>query len=218
MSTTRGPGPIHSFDIETDTSGGGGLEPLHAEIISIAVWTYHPNDDGPEDGQNGGTGVVFAGMPESEILEAFSSYVTDLRAGIMAGWNSSVFDLAYLATRSEITGVTLPIKLTPDPSIQPKYGFTPPHTTAYRATIAAHRHLDVCWPYRGVAERLGVKWSLKPVCQAVGIHMIEVDRESMHLLTEDELRAYNLSDVRGTAMLAAMLGTAITTYIDEVTI
>jgi DNA polymerase elongation subunit (family B) len=148
------------------------------------------------------------------MLVELGRLIGRLPVGIVVGWNSALFDLPFLATRAEALGVELPIRLVPDPAIIPKHDFTPPHTCGYRAEIGHHQHADIAYAYQLEAQRLGVKWALKPVAKACGIEVIEVDRERMHDLSADELAAYNLSDARATSLLAERLDCWIAEWLD----
>jgi hypothetical protein len=219
------PSQILALDIETSTepvvgpesvSGladyNPGLNPLLGFITEIAI-----------KGQNADDDVVFDGA-EASILARTDAHLTSLPAGLIATWNGGPFDLPFIATRVAImdpwgTG-TYGMALSHQDGLKPKYDALPGHGTkvpgldgelghsgVYSATWTAlggtrHAHLDVSYAYKGFAEQYGIKFGLKPVCEALGIPMIEVDRERMHLLSEDERRAYVLSDVNGTRLLA----------------
>ena len=191
---------VYGLDIETDTSING-LDPRVARVTSIAIWS--------PDAQR-----CLVAQEERELLIAFGQLLLDCPPGIVVGWNSSCFDLPFLATRAERCGVELPIRLVADPGIQPKYGFTPPHDSGYRTEIAHHQHADIAYAYKAEARRLGVAWSLKPVAKALGIEVVEVDRERVHELSIAELNAYNLSDARATYLLAQRLDWQIAVWLD----
>ena len=55
------------------------------------------------------------------------------------------------------------------------------------------------------ADEHGVKHSLKPVCAAHGVDMVELDRTRLHEYTPAERAAYALSDSRGTRALTLRL-------------
>ena len=193
--------PVYGFDIETDTTVNG-LDPRVSQVTSVAIWSLTEQR-------------CIADVDERELLFELARLVESLPAGIMAGWNSAVFNLPFLATRAELLGISLPFTLVPDPAITPKYGFTPPHTSGYRARVGEHVHADIAYAYKLDASWLGVSWSLKPVARAFGIQMVEVDRERMHELSADELVAYNLSDARGTCLLARGLGDRLAGWLDS---
>ena len=194
--------PVYGFDIETDTTVNG-LDPRVSRVISVAIWSLIEQH-------------CVAGEDERELLFELARLVDRLPAGIMAGWNSAVFDLPFLATRAEALGVELPFTLVPDPTIVPKYDFTPPHACGYRAYVGRHVHADIAYAYKLDASQFGVSWSLKPVARAFGgIEMVEVDRGRMQELSADELAAYNLSDARGTCLLARGLGDRLADWLDS---
>ena len=193
--------PVYGFDIETDTSTNG-LDPRVSRVTSFAIWSLTEKH-------------CVADADERELLCELARLVDRLPGGIMAGWNSAVFDLPFLATRAGLLGISLPFTLIPDPAITPKYDFTPPHTCGYRAYVGEHVHADIAYAYKLDAHRLGVSWSLKPVARAFGVQMVEVDRERMQELSADELAAYNLSDARGTCLLARGLGDRLAGWLDS---
>lgn len=191
---------IFGFDIETDTTTNG-LDPRVSRVTSIAVWSPTAQ-------------CCITEEDESVLLTGFARVLTDLRPGVVVGWNSSCFDLPFLATRAEHCGVELPIRLVADPGIRPKYGFTPPHSSGYRAEVAHHQHVDVAYAYQDIAASLGVAWSLKPVARALGIEVLEVDRERMHELSPAAIASYNVSDARATCLLATRLDWRLAEWLD----
>jgi hypothetical protein len=206
---------VYGFDIETlndEERGFNGLDPARSQITEIAVAT--------DESINGG-GEVFQG-PESKILNDFSTFVRSLRPGLMTGWNSSFFDGPFIDDRFAVVSqwadwgtVQPPITLIPQPSLQPKYQAMPGHSTPqnpgggysllFPAAGGVHAHLDVAQAYREFADEHGIKWGLKPVCEAYGIKMVELDRTRLHEYTPDEVHDYVLSDGRGTRALALRL-------------
>lgn len=187
--------PLYALDIETDTSGGGGLDPRSAGVVSAALmdeaeeWWYFTADPGP-------------GTEEARLLAEMDAVLATLPPGLLVGWNTSVFDLPFLVDRSKASGVTLGVELSPDSSIVPKYDPLPGHDGGYQATWHGHRSLDIAYELRDWCAEHGVVWSLKPCARAHGIEVVEVDREAVHLLPAEALRVYNLSDVRATLVLA----------------
>lgn len=200
---------IYALDIETDTSGQpidgvpAGLDPRNARITEIAV-------------ADASGGRVFEHRSEATMLGSADDYLRSLEPGLIVTWNGSHFDLPYLhdrAVRADVADPGLGLRLIPQPALRPKYGYLPGHAVGYggvwersaRRPYLVHQMLDVSYAYRETAQRLGVKWSLKPVCEALGIPMIVVDRERMHELTPQERAAYAMSDVNGTRELAIRL-------------
>lgn len=194
---------IYGFDIETDTTING-LDPRVSKVVSMAL--YSPNYS-----------IVIDGGTEVERLARLAEVAANLpRGSLIATWNGSVFDFPFLATRALITGVRLGIEMQADPGITPKYEFTPPHTSGYRVRFAGHPHADIAYAYQEYAATVGVTWSLKPVCAALGIEMVKVDASKIHELSSEELAVYNMSDVRGTHQAAELLGTSLDLYVDEI--
>jgi DNA polymerase elongation subunit (family B) len=189
------------FDIETDTATSG-LDPRVSAVISIAIWS-------PE------LQVVLAGEPEWQLLFQFARLLDGMAPGVALGWNSSVFDVPFISTRAGLCGVDMGWRMVPDATIVPKYNFTPPHTTGYRVMLGRHHHADISYAYQAHAAALDIHNGLKPVCRSLGIEMIEVDREHTHLLSADELAAYNLSDSRGTCLLGERLGPELEHWVDR---
>lgn len=194
--------PLYGLDIETDTSvseserAAGitqkGLDPVFAGVTDIAISGI-------------GWEKVFTG-PEREIFVEFERFLKGLVPGVLVTWNGAAFDLPFLKERYRRLGVEESLRLEYDPSLEVKYEPLPGHPGAYRGSWGAHEHADISHPYKAVAERLGVKHSLKPVYVAVtGERPIEVDRENMHLLSDADRVAYGASDVRITRDLALRL-------------
>lgn len=190
---------VYALDIETDTSGGGGLDPATARITSVAISGSRFDE-------------VFADGDEATLLTGLWNYIAKLPAGLIATWNGAFFDLPFLVARNQLNTIgALDSGMTTwdIPGLTPKYSPLPGRKHALAATWlgvdGTHSHLDVAFPYRRTAHEHGVPWSLKPVCRALEIDMIEVDRANMHLLTAEEERAYVSSDADGTRQLAVSL-------------
>lgn len=196
----------YAADIETDTNEQAdgqryGLEPLKSGITEIA---FSCDTSVMSEG-----GTVFAtddGMAEADVIIGFDQMLYELDPGVLFTWNGSFFDLPFILTRSEILGITQHMHLHAQPGLKPKYTPTAPHTGGYSATwgtkgVMPHQHFDIMRAYERAAKLLDAKWSLKPVAEAYGLEMINVDRERMDLLTPAERRAYALSDSSGTRKL-----------------
>lgn len=198
--------PYYGVDIETDTTANG-LDPSVAEIVSIALWSPDVSE-------------VIAGGTECERIERFVELLDSLPDGVAVTWNGSVFDVPFIEDRARMNGVATGFVLQADPAIIPKYDFLPGHTSGYRARLRRHRHADIAYAYRGYAmDHLEPKgWSLKPVARALGIEMVEVDRARVHELSPEEVASYNLSDARGTYLLAERLGKRLASYTDNVAV
>lgn len=201
---------IYALDLETDTSGGGGLDPQTAGITECALTT------------GDGDTVLSAAGDETGMLIALDDTLAALPPGLIVTWNGTFFDLPFLRTRTSIRRRACDpaakrlrdfgMQLIPQPDLHPRYDYLNGHACGYTAVWqrrdhrdAPHQHLDVSFAYRQVADALGVRSGLKPVARALGIEVIEVDRARMHLLTDAERIAYASSDTRATRELALRL-------------
>ena len=191
---------ILALDIETDsaavtdTGGPAALDPRVAGVLSVAVWD-----------SVSGYAEYFSGN-ERHILEDLDRYITGRRDGVLVTWNGANFDLPFLATRFAHHGIDNSLKLRPAEDRPAKYVPCPGgHSGGYRANWGMRDHVDIAYPYQARARSLGVAWSLKPVATALRIDMVVVDAAQSAELSEDQLREYNVSDVRGTAALAERL-------------
>lgn len=200
LAQQRRPGLI-GLDIETDTSGGGGLDPTSAGVTAVAVSTVVGM------GQEASLSTtVFSGGGERSLLQKVEAHVRELPAGIIVTWNGSCFDLPFLADRMRLHGVDTALRLSPDPMVVVKYAPLPGHQGGYRARWGAHQHVDVAGLYRAFALEHGLAWSLKPVARAVlGVKPIEVDRSAVHQLSDEALVRYNASDAVVTLALGARI-------------
>ena len=125
---------------------------------------------------------IFVG-PERPILWRWTTGCGCWRPGILATWNGAAFDLPFLADRAAACGVTLGLRLAPDPTVTLRHGPLAGHEGAYRASWYAHRHVDGYRMYRGdVGRVLGMSCSLKAIARVVGLTPVEVDRERIHEL------------------------------------
>jgi len=194
---------LYALDIETDTTVDG-LDPRVAEVVTMALW----GDD---------VELVIDGGSESKRLSALAEALSDLEPGVILTWNGQVFDLPFLASRARVNNVKLGLELQRDALIVPKYTFTPGHACGYRARWGQHAHADLAYAYKTYAAKAGVTWSLKPVCESLGIAMVKVDASAIHLLSATLLAEYNLSDVNGTHQLGLHLGVDLAKWIDVLT-
>jgi DNA polymerase elongation subunit (family B) len=179
--------PVYGLDIETDTTTDG-LDPDRSAVVAIALV-------GPDSTH------VFDG-PEASSLRALDDTLRDLPDGIVATWNGAAFDLPFLARRAARSGTRLGLELALDPSIAMRSDAMPGETGAYRARWFGHVHLDGYRLYRAdVGRLLGLSCGLKPMARLVGLDPVQVDRASLHELSDDEVRAYVASDARVTREL-----------------
>lgn len=198
-----------ALDIETDTEAEpfedgvpAGLDPRAGAITSIALYSA--------DGS-----VVFDDTNEARMLTMFRSWLAMHDPSVIVTWNGSCFDLPYLVDRARVHGIYTGIYLVPSEDRPPKYSALPGHDGGYEARIGGHHHVDVAYAYKQWAIDNDVAWSLKPVCKANGIDMVEVDREHVASLSIAERMAYNLSDTVGTLELANALGGRIHLFVDH---
>lgn len=192
---------VYAVDIETDTSGGFGLDPTRGGITEIDIAAAHSVLPGG--------GATLSGA-EPAILAGLQEVLRELPPGLLATWNGIFFDWPFIATRAAMNGVYLGLRLTPNADLRPKYDYLPGHAIGYDVAWTGnsegndwgHAHLDVSLPYKTYAATAGVPWGLKPVARSLGIDMIELDRARMHEYTSAEIAAYVRSDTRGTRLLA----------------
>lgn len=190
---------IAALDIETDTSGGGGLDPSTSAVTTVAVAASN--------------GAVFARSadPDDEvdvIGDLMDFFMTLPTGSIVVTWNGASFDAPFLHDRAGRYGLD-PVRLVPSASRPPKYQPLPGHQGGYRVTFGDRLdHVDLSYLYRAWADRQGVRWSLKPVAEANGISMIETDASRVHDLADAARTAYCLSDAAGTLELARKLSVA----------
>lgn len=184
---------LYGLDIETDTRTDG-LDPSVAAVTAVAV----ASADGP---------VVFTGA-EHRILAGFAGWLSDpaVLPGVVVTWNGAAFDLPFLASRAAHNGISLALRLAPDPAFPLKYPPAVGWPHAVRATVGPHGHCDLMPLWRPWAAEHGIPAGLKAVAAAVGIEMIEVDRTRIHALTAGELADYVASDAVGTLALARRSG------------
>lgn len=201
---------LYALDIETDTSPGrnrcaldlpAGLDPCCSAVISVAVRDTAARRSEYFSIDDLGSEVA--------VLTALDQFLRDAPEGVVVTWNGANFDLPYLATRYERCGYGSALRIAPTDDRPPKYEPLPSRNPlGYIAAWGQHRHIDVAFAYAEFAAAHDVKWSLKPVALAAGIDMVTVDASAVDSLSPAELRDYNVSDVIGTAALAARLDAA----------
>lgn len=188
-----------ALDIETDNSEGYGLDPTHAQIISIAlvshagaVWFQAARDFGQE----------------GELLSSFGQFLIDNTVGdLIVTWNGGAFDWPFLTTRMARHWIMPPWELTDHPTRQPKYeplrGFDGVQSVE---TKFGAKHLDMAYVLdKKWAEDHNVSWSLKPVAECLGFrdHRLDMMRgETAHAEDPHMLAAYNIHDALITLRLA----------------
>ncbi|MFQ5556350.1 MAG: hypothetical protein ACE5GB_02405 [Acidimicrobiales bacterium] len=142
-----------------------------------------------------GLELVFDG-PETQLLIELDRAVAGLAPGVLVTWNGSGFDLPFLADRARLGGVSLGLRLRPDPFLRGRADPLPGHECGYRASWHQHRHLDGYRLYRGDVGAIGMSCGLKPLARYVGLAVVEVDREAIHELSAGTRRCYVASDAR----------------------
>ena len=189
--------PLYGFDIETT-----GLRWDQAQVTTFAIYgadvsVVHKDDD------------------EEALLHALLSAFNELDPGTVVTWNGAVFDGPFVAGRLMEHTLYGSFRLAPNFAITPKYepqpGFAPiGFDPIFCAHIGEHAHLDIAYGYwRRWAEDNDVHWALKPVARAVGLDVIEVDREHMDSLSEQERSAYCLSDAKAAYRLAEIAASEV---------
>ncbi|MEM9033448.1 MAG: 3'-5' exonuclease [Actinomycetota bacterium] len=194
-------GPVlHGLDIETDTSCDG-LDPRVSEIVAIAVSSDHGD-------------AVFSNASERELLEATDEHLAHCATGVLVTWNGAAFDLPFLASRAEVHGLELGLRLAVDPRLAVRTAL-PGHDGAYRAAWHSHRHLDAYRVWRNDLHRLvDMSCSLKAVARLTGLRPVEVDRERVHELSAEVLDDYVASDARLARLLAERRWSTAEPFID----
>lgn len=197
-----------SWDIETDTSGGYGLDPSNGGIASIAAGFYRFAEQDQASGKPALRDPFYGyvgdgGVREDELLLDFDRWLSSLPTCHLIGWNTVCFDAPFCAKRAELAQVDVDLWMS--------------YTSAYR-----HRNPNCLGVYGGYDHRWGrhtgldlsfdgyekswreehkVGGSLDDVAGHFGMTPIKVDRTKIHELSAEELRAYNMSDVATVAEL-----------------
>lgn len=207
-----------------------GLDPLLGFITETVVATGDPETERVFTGGSRGDEVAILRGLDQHLAGGLG---IDLPAGLIATWGGANFDLPFVHTRALLTmpygnpdrdplavyGLRIvhtdfmapkypPIRgHGPDwPGLDGRLGHSGSYTGFWRTNGGGkHAHLDIAPLFKPFAERYGITWGLKPVCEALGHPMISVDREQMHLLSDEERRAYVMSDGNGTRFLALVV-------------
>lgn len=172
------------FDIETT-----GLNPEDSRVVAAAL-VGHDFE------------TVLVDLDEPSLLNQLETEVSRLpRFATLLTWNGEGFDIPFLSHRMRISGIATSLRAR-------SRGFTGKYDLPlFEAEWGEHDHIDISYFYRGVADDLGIPWSLKPVARALGLRPIEVDRngDSIAALDSRSLAAYVASDARVTVNLASRL-------------
>lgn len=172
--------PFYGLDIETDTTVDG-LDPEVAPVVAAALVG--------EDFQD-----VFDGK-ETDLLSDLDHRLAELEPGVLVTWNGGRFDLPFLRDRAAICGVTLGLQLVLDPLFPGGRQRSQHHAGGYRARWHDHGHIDAYQVFRAdVGASIGLSCALKPLARFVGLEVVEVDSQRIHELSDDERRAYVISD------------------------
>ena len=199
-------GRYYALDIETE-----GLDPTEHKITTVAMY-------------GNGASMVIEDSDEAFLIQAGLDWLESQAPSTIVTWNGSCFDGPFLYLRSNGVGFGVKqlrsdgllrssiVNLNQNESIVPKYGpLAEFGQFGYDLDFCEgqHGHVDLAYAFKDWAEVNGVIWSLKPVARAMGLKVIEVDREQMESLSVAERMAYNLSDVVATydlAVLAEQMG------------
>jgi DNA polymerase elongation subunit (family B) len=181
MTTTTTTTPAWTaLDIETT-----GLDPAAPDAAVTDVAFYGA----------GWTGCISG--DERTVLARTAARLAVMQ-GTVVTWNGSGFDWPYLLHRAAVHGIDLGVTVTGERQGKYRAGLTVAGRT--------WRHADVWVAWGPMMSGLHLPAGLKPVARLFGMDPIEVDRERMADLTDDERRAYALSDVRCTLGLAGLAG------------
>lgn len=202
-----------AFDIETDVHAPqvdpdipAGLDPRAGEITSIA-WASD-------------RGATVRTGSEPRILAAFKFWLHTLTPDdVVYTWNGGAFDWPYLRHRFQLNDLSAPFELTgyDYDDREPKYERLPTSAGVMRVALdSGATHVDVAWAWRRWCRDRGVRWSMKPLAEHLGITPLVVGRGSdVGDMTVTELAAYNLSDVDLTLRLADRCSTEILTHLAD---
>ncbi|MGE0878115.1 MAG: 3'-5' exonuclease [Acidimicrobiia bacterium] len=190
---------VYGLDIETDTAVNG-LDPRVAGVVAVAV-------SGPRGAK------VFSG-PERLLLWELDEYLHGLEPGVIVTWNGARFDLPFLSDRAALLAVQIGLRLESDPSLAGTHAPLVGHEWPYRARWHNHVHLDAYRVFRSESDP-EVSCSLKSVARAHGLPIVEVDRETIHALDEEELERYVISDAAATRALALHRWATAERYLDH---
>lgn len=189
--------PFHAFDIETNAGAPrfkypnnseslhpGGLDPRVAEVITASAV-----------GSDGSVFVVDSLKNEKAVIESLLTQLSCVNQ--LVGWNTTFFDVPFLRERSLKFYNNSSVYFTSTSTYEPKYGFSEWHDNARRwnsVDINGINVVDIAPLFKDVAASFGVKHSLRPVAEALGLNPVNVDASEVHLLTPEERMKYCVSD------------------------
>lgn len=176
--------PYLAIDIETT-----GLDPDTGRILTVAL------------AHSGGGEVIDLPDDEEMLLLLLEDRMWGYGGGLftIVTWNGGGFDLPFLWRRMQLHGVTNRLDIEPTREIS-KYG-----STMYDGHWHGIPHWDIAPAYKDQAEALGVRWSLKPVAEALGLAPVTADVKGANGaldLPASVRQAYCLSDAATTLALA----------------
>lgn len=189
------------WDIETDTSGGFGLDPRNGGIVSVAIGLVKNFVI-----QDGFFLNVDDSLTEKDLLIGVQNILAAAPDYLpLVGWNSSFFDAPFMFYRANVNELyESGMVLSHNPLLRCKYEPIPPFVGGYDHVICGLRGVDITQTYytREWAGSNGLKSaSLDAVANHLGFTGIKPDRTKIHELTPQELEAYNLSDITRTHAL-----------------
>lgn len=194
--------PLYGLDIETDTSTDG-LDPHRAAVVAVAVATADHTE-------------VLVG-DERELLARLEDHLGALAPGVLVTWNGSGFDLPFLALRARLAGVPLGLRISADPWLPSRRDAEWPLRQPVRASWGRHLHLDGFHLYRCDSGRaMPISLGLKPMSRLVGLEPVEVDRERIHALSDQEVHDYVASDAVLARALVARRWPAAASHVDVI--
>lgn len=177
-----------AWDIETDTRGGQGLDPATSTVVAIGAGRYRW-----AGGQVQEEATLVATGDEPEILGMADAWLRSEGTGALFGWFSSQFDAPFVQARSRALGIDLGLTVASAPT-----GAGPHRWHDLIGVDACVEPIVRSW-----CETMAVSRSLKARARHLGLDPVEVDRSRIHLLSDEELSDYVLSDVRCLAAVVA---------------
>lgn len=178
------PDNVVAFDVESDTSGGHGLQPHRAQLTELVLTTKAET-------------IVLAG-DERHILQGFADFMNRQKEPMTAlGWNSRGYDLCFMAVRArvhQIDGWALELA---DSDIEAPYpptgGFKKAQRMRWKTPSGVtHYDEDLMLTYSRQRDIRSAK--LKAAAAGTGMTPVEVDRSRLHELSAEERERYVCSD------------------------
>jgi len=187
--------PVIALDIETDTEPPrDGLDWRSTRVVSVACYAGSDLFDQLVlvDREHGG---------EGRILDALGTWLSRRDRDVVVSWNGTRFDLPMLANRAGESGSALRVDCRARPLVRIA-GAPDAYRALYEGTIEQHPHLDIgARLWKPWARDTWGNWRLKDVAARLGLNPVRQDASAGHLLSDEEMAAYNLSDTRITHVL-----------------